>query len=135
MWAILGGWMCGYAMSILTTVALTYLCIQPQVLKVVQKYLDIPGLMLAVPISILTGVSWTMLGMMFGSLYLIGDFDQRPGALGAPSWEFLFIIGAMAWLPVPIMFLFSRRLWWIWIGLALAFVGLFGWLMPLLAER
>jgi hypothetical protein len=44
-------------------------------------------------------------------------------------------MAALSFLPVPIMFLFSRRLWWIWVGMALAFVGLFGWAMPLLAER
>jgi hypothetical protein len=135
MWAVMGGWMCGYGMSILSTFALTYLCVQPQVLKVVQKYLDIPGLMFAVPISILTGFGWTMIGMLLGSLYLLGDFDQRAGALGARSWEFLFIIAAMAWIPVPIMFLFSRRLWWMWIGMAFSFIGMFGWLMPVLAEQ
>ena len=125
----------GYLMSVLTTVALTYLCMQPNVLKVVQKYLDIPGMMLAIPFSIGSGFTWTMIGMLLGSGYELGGFDERPGFLGAPSWHFLFIMAALAWLPVPILFLFSRRFWWIWIGMALSFVGLFGWAMPLLAER
>jgi len=135
MWAVMGGWMCGYAMSIVTTFALTYLCIQPQVLKVLHKYLDIPGLMFAVPISILTAFGWTMVGMMLGSLYVLGDFEDRAGALGAPSWEYLFIIAALAWIPVPIMFLFFRSMWWMWVGTALCFLVLFGWLMPVLAEQ
>ena len=135
MFAILAGWMCGYAMSVLSTFALTYICIQPSVLRVVQKYLDVPGMMLAIPFSLLTGFGWTMIGMLLGSAYVLGDFDSRAGGLGAPSWEFLLIIGAVAWLPVPILFLFSQRYWWMWVGMSLCFVALFGWAMPVLAER
>ncbi len=127
--------MMGYLMSVLTTIALTYLCIQPNVLRVIQKYLDIPGMMLAVPFSIGSGFTWTMIGMLLGSLYQLGGFEDTAGALGAPSWQFLFIMAAMAWLPVPVLFLFSRRYWWIWVGRSLSFVGLFGWAMPWLAER
>lgn len=133
--AILSGWMLGYAMSVLSTVALTYLCIQPNVLRAVQKYLDIPGMMLAIPFSIGTGFVWTMIGMLLGSLYTVGRFEDTEGFLWAPSWTFLFIIASLAFLPIPLLFLFSRRFWWIWIGMSLSFVGLFGWLMPVLAER
>jgi len=133
--AVLGGWMAGYAMAILSTFALTYLAIQPVPQKAIQKYLDVPGVLLAVPFSIGTGITWTMLGLMFGSLYEIGNFDEKPGALGAPSWVFLLFIAALAWLPLPILFLFSRRFWWLWLGMSLSFLGLFGWLMPLAAER
>ena len=133
--AVFGGWMCGYVMSVLSTVALTYLCIQPNVLKGIQKYLDVPGMLLAVPFSIGTGMVWTLVGMMLGAFYKVGDFPEREGAVFAPSWEFLLIIGSVAWLPVPILFLFSRGYWWIWSGMSLAFILLFGWVMPFLAER
>ncbi len=133
--AILGGWMCGYVMAILSTLALTYLAIQPGPQEAIKKYLDVPGVLLAVPFSIGTGVTWTMGGMLLGSFYKLGHFDEKPGALGAPSWVFLLFIAAVAWLPMPILFLFSRRFWWMWVGMSLSFVGLFGWLMPVLAER
>ncbi len=122
-------------MAILSTFALTYLAIQPGPQKAIQKYLDVPGMLLAVPISIGTGVLWTMAGMLFGAAYKIGEFEDRPGALGAPSWVWLLMIVSLAWLPVPILVLFSRRFWWLWLGMSLSFVGLFGWLMPVLAER
>ncbi len=127
--------MVGYAMAILSTFALTYLCIQPSLLKGIQKYLDVPGMLLAIPFSIGTGVVWTMTGMLLGSFYELGGFDEKPGALGAPSWAFVLILGAVAWLPLPILFLFSRRFWWLWAGMSVSFLGLFGWLMPVLAER
>lgn len=127
--------MAGYAMAILSTFALTYLCIQPGPQKAIQKYLDVPGMLLAVPFSIGTGVVWTMAGMLLGSFYKLGGFEDMPGALGAPSWVFLLIVGALAWFPLPVLFLFSRKFWWLWIGMSLSFIGLFGWLMPVLAER
>jgi hypothetical protein len=132
--AVLGGWMMGYAMAIVSTISLTYLAIQPSVHKFIQKYLDIPGLMFAVPLSIGTAFMWTMIGMMLGSLYELGNFKDEPGIAGAPSWVFLFIISALAWLPLPVLYLFSRRFWWMWVGTSLCFIGLFGWAMPILAE-
>lgn len=133
--AVLGGWMAGYAMATLSTFALTYLCVQPAPQQVIQRYLDVPGMLLAVPFSIGTGVVWTMIGMLLGSVYKVGGFMDTPGALGAPSWTFLFIMGSVAFLPIPPLLLFARRYWWIWVGMSLSFLGLFGWLMPVLAER
>ena len=127
--------MAGYAMAILSTFALTYLAIQPNLLKFIQKYLDIPGLMLAVPFSIGTGVIWTMFGMLFGSAYKLGGFDETDGFAGAPSWVWLMIIASLAWLPIPVLWLISRRHWWLWLGMSLSFIGCFGWLMPLMAEQ
>jgi len=127
--------MAGYAMAILSTFALTYLAIQPGPQKAIQKYLDVPGMLLAVPISIGTGVIWTMIGLVMGSFYEVGSFDERPGALLAPSWVFLLIVGAFAWFPLPVLWLVSRKFWWLWLGMSLSFLVLFGWLMPVAAER
>jgi hypothetical protein len=44
-------------------------------------------------------------------------------------------MGVLALLPLPVLVVLSGRLWWLWLTMALAFAGLFGWLMPLLAER
>jgi len=44
-------------------------------------------------------------------------------------------MAALAWIPVPVMFMFFRSFWWMWVGTALCFLGLFGWLMPVLAEQ
>lgn len=135
--AVVGGWAAGYAMAILSTFALTYLALQPGPQKFVQNWIDpgVPGFLLAVPISIGTTVMWTMAGLMLASAYVLGGFEDKPGALGAPSWQFLFIMAALAFLPIPVLIALSRRLWWLWLSMSMAFVGLFGWLMPLLAER
>jgi hypothetical protein len=124
-------------MAILSTFALTYLAFQPGPQKFVQTRIDpgVPGLLLAVPISIGTTVIWTMAGLVLASAYVLGGFEDRPGAFGAPSWQFALSMGVLALLPLPVLVVLSGRLWWLWLTMALAFAGLFGWLMPLLAER
>ncbi|WP_322796168.1 hypothetical protein [Tepidiforma sp.] len=134
---IIAGWAAGYAMAILSTFALTYIAVQPALQKHVQRIFDpeVPGALLAVPISIGTGVIWTMLGLILASLYILGDFADMQPALGSPSGPWLLLMAALAWLPVPVLWLISRRLWWLWLSMSVSFVGLFGWAMPLLGER
>jgi hypothetical protein len=136
--AVLGGWMCGYAMAILSTFALTYLAVQPGLVeKYAHRYFgpEMPGMLLAVPISIGTGVLWTMAGLILASAYVLGGFKEMPGALGAPSWQWLTIMVTLAVLPLPPLLLIAGRMWWLWITMSVSFAGLFGWLMPLAAER
>ncbi len=135
--AVLGGWMAGYAMAILSTLALTYLLIQPGFDRFAHRFFgpEMPGVLLAVPISIGTGVLWTMAGLILASAYVLGGFEDQPGALGAPSWQWLMIMSTLAFLPILPLILLSARLWWVWLTLTLSFVAAFGWLMPLAAER
>jgi len=135
--AVIGGWAAGYVMAILSTFALTYLAFQPGPQKLVQRRIDpaVPGLLLAVPISIGTTLIWTMAGLVLASAYVLGGFEDKPGALGAPSWQFALIMAILALLPLPVLAVLSSRLWWLWLTMSLAFAGLFGWMMPLLAER
>lgn len=135
--AVLGGWMCGYAMAIMSTLALTYLLIQPGFDRFAQRFFgpEMPGVLLAVPISIGTGVIWTMIGLMLASAYVLGGFDELPGALGAPSWQWMMIMVIFSLLPIAPLMVLSSRLWWVWVTMSVSFAGLFGWLMPLAAER
>lgn len=136
-YTVLAGWAMGNAMAIISTFALTYIAVQPGAQRFVQKVFDpeVPGWLLAVPISIGTGVLWSMTGLVLASIYILGGFAEMTPALGAPSGPWLLLMAAIAWLPVPILWLISRRLWWMWLGMSLVFVGLFGWAMPLLGER
>lgn len=135
--AVIGGWVAGYAMAVLSTIALTYLAMRPGAARFVGRWLavDVSKTLVAIPIFVGTTLGWTMAGLIFGSAYKVGGFDTKPGALGAPSWVFVLIIVAIAWLPLPILLMLGRRYWWLWCSMSLAFVGLFGWLMPVLAER
>jgi hypothetical protein len=135
--AVFAGWFAGYVMGVLTTVCLAIVVARMRDTGFVERWAarDVPGVMLAVPLFTGAALGWGMVGLLLGSLYEVGGFEEKPGALGAPSWVFLLLVGALAWLPLPILVLVWRRYWWMWAGLAASFVALFGWAMPLLAER
>jgi hypothetical protein len=71
---------------------------------------------------------------VIATVYELADLGDEPGALGSPSAPFLVGIGALALMPLPLLLIAWRRYWWLWAALAGAFFGLFGWLMPILAE-
>ncbi len=136
--AVLAGWAAGYAMAIITTIALVFLALRlTDDGGMLDRWVarEVPRPILAVPIFLGATLLWTMAGLVFGSLYEVGNFAARPGALGSPGWPFLLIVAAVAWFPLPPLLIFARRFWALWCGLTLAFIALFGWLLPLLAAR
>ncbi|MGH2632659.1 MAG: hypothetical protein ACRDG3_04545 [Tepidiformaceae bacterium] len=136
--AIIAGWVAGYVMALASTGVLVFLTVR---LSGEGELLDrwvsreVPRPLLAVPIFLGTTLLWTMMGLVLGSIYEVGGFADKPGVLGAPSWVFLLLVAAVAWLPLPPLVIFARRFWPLWCGMALMFIALFGWLMPLLAAR
>ncbi len=134
--AVIAGWLLGYAMAIASTAALTFLVTRQRDASILSRWFspDVPGALLAVPISIGTTLGWTMIGLVLGSLYEVGDFEGRRDILGSPSGVFTLIILALAWFPLPPLVIFFRRYWWVWLAMSLLFVVLFGWAMPLLAS-
>jgi len=136
--AVIAGWVAGYAMGMVSTVALVFLTLRlsgdgEALDRLVSR--EVPRPLLVVPIFLGTTILWTIVGLVLGLIYDVGDFAHKPGALGAPSWVFLLLVAAVAWLPLPPLVIFGRRFWRLWCGMAVLFVGLFGWLMPLLAAR
>ena len=94
-----------------------------------------PRPLLVVPIFPLVALLWTIAGLVLASIYELGDLGAKPDGLGSPSWPFTLIVAALAILPLPPLVVFARRYWWLWCGMSALFLGLFGWVMPLLAER
>ena len=133
----MAGWAAGYAMAILSTAAFIYLLVKIPDPAIFQRWLGegSPTLLVAVPASIGTFIAWTMAGLVIGSVYEVTDAGAQVNVLGSPSAPFLIGIAALALIPVPMLSLFWPRHWWLWCGMALAFLGLFGWLMPIFAER
>lgn len=134
---VIAGWTAGYAMSLVSTFALTLLLVEASGSPLIKRYTngEMSPWLLAVPMSIGAFLVWTMIGLILGSLYKVGGLADHPGALGAPSAPFLLGIAAVALMPLPLLLLFFRKQWWIWCGLSASFVVLFGWLMPLMAQR
>lgn len=135
--AVMAGWAAGYAMSLVVTIALTYIAFQVRTTGVFDRFLDpeVPSAMFAVPISIGTLIIWTMIGLMIGSAYELGNLREQPAMLGSPSGPFAVAMVIIAFLPIPPLLVLFRRWWWLWLTQSVSFALLFGWLMPLLAER
>ena len=90
---------------------------------------------LAVLGSVGTVFAWTMAGMVLGSAYEVLELRNTGGVLFAPSAVFLIAMAAFALMPLPFLLLVWPRSWWLFVAMSLGFAGLFGWTMPLLAER
>ncbi|MFN0146950.1 MAG: hypothetical protein ACKVT1_10585 [Dehalococcoidia bacterium] len=134
--ALIAGWVAGYAMALLSTAALTYVFTRRR-FAVAQRWLGEgtnPAL-IAVPVSIGTFVAWTMAGLVIAVIYEEAGLASQPGLFGSPSAPFLAGVSVIAIMPLPLLTLLWRDQWWLWTGMSAAFLGLFGWLMPLLAEQ
>jgi len=92
-----------------------------------------------VMLSLVVGLppAWAIFGAIAGALYNLA-VDASPGAgLGSSSSIFtLAIICLTVLLMLPAVFLIIRRKQpgWLFFTINLIFVGLFGWLLPLLAH-
>jgi hypothetical protein len=134
---VFSGFVMGYAMSLVFTALAAVMVVRarsrlPSLAKAIAPNLSV--VMLAVPISILAFLLWTMIGLILGLLYR-GALDHLSGAgLGSPNWPFTLgvILFTLAFLAV-ILYAW-RRLPWQVLVMAVMFLGLFGWAMPYLAE-
>lgn len=135
--AVIGGWVAGYVMAMVSTVALTAIVIRMRDVAAIERVIarDVPGMMLAVPISIGTTVIWTFVGVSLGILFEVANLADSGGGFGSPSLSFtsVIVIVAAAAAILPAMLWTSR--WWLWVTLGVAFALSFGWLMPWLATR
>ena len=134
--AVIAGWIAGYAMAILTTFALTFLAVKSPDLGAMKRWFpEMNPLLIAIPASILTTLTWTMAGLGFASAYELLDLGTKNAALGAPSGPFLIGIAAIGLMPLPFLLLVLRRFWYIWLVMSLSFIGIFGWFMPIMARE
>ncbi len=135
--AVMAGWAAGYAMSLIATAALTYLAFQVRSTGIFDRFIDpeVPSALFTIPISIGTLVVWTMIGLMLGSAYEMGNLGEQRALLGSPSGPFAVAMVIVGFLPIPPLLVLFRQWWWLWLSQSVSFALLFGWAMPLLAER
>jgi hypothetical protein len=135
--AVIAGWVCGYSMSILSTFALVYLGWRATDMGIFARWFPEGTSMLALAVlgSVGTFFIWTMAGMILGSAYEVLELKTSRGILFAPSAAFLIGMTAFALMPLPFLALVWPRSWWLWVAMSAAFLALFGWTMPILAER
>jgi hypothetical protein len=133
---VLAGVVCGYALALVSAplVAVALLRLRSRVrflsIAVPQR---VPVAALSVVLLWFTFLLWTALGMVFG-LALLGFEDRvSEGGLGSPNLAFtLFVVfwSMVAFAPVAILSKPARRYV---LAAAVAFAGVFGWLLPHLA--
>lgn len=135
--AIIAGWMAGYVMAIVSTLALTYLAFVGRESRLVSRWLEggASPLLLAVPLSVGTFLGWTMFGLLAGSAYHMAGWRDDSLALGLAPPVFLIAMAALAVMPLPLLLIFWPRRWWLFASQSAAFLLCFGWLMPALASR
>jgi hypothetical protein len=134
---VLAGFVCGYILALVSAPLVAFAVVRlraqaPVLARAVPE--QVPVAALAVVLFWFTFLLWTALGMVFG-LILMGLEDRAPeGGLGSPSLAFTLLVvawSALAFAPVAVLLKAARRYV---IGGAAAFLGIFGWLMPYLAE-
>lgn len=134
---VLAGWFAGYSVAISTTVVLTYLAMRVRSGGLVGRVFaqEMPGALLAVPISIGNALLWTLIGLGLGAIYQVGNLDSTSNGLGSPSVGFTVGMVAMAAAPLIVLSVLWPRDWWAWLLGCGSFAAAFGWMLPHLAGR
>ena len=94
----------------------------------------VSSMTLVMGIVVLSYPTWAVFGAAMGLLYRASAGTDPSGALGSPNIAFtaaVVIAAAILWVPPAILL---RRVMLGVVALAVTFMGVFGWLMPLLAE-
>ena len=89
----------------------------------------------SVLLPLMVMAAWGVIGSVVGLLYIASEEVFPENGLGSPNR--VFTIGVLIFTVNALMLslLLVRRMnWWEGYGLALAFLGIFGWLMPWLAD-
>ncbi len=134
---VFAGFVVGYAYSLLFSAFVAVMTISarsrvPYLAKAIAPNISV--VMLAVPVSILAFLGWTLVGMILGLLYRVAADNLGGGGLGSPNWPFTLAV-LLAGCALLIVVLYGwRRLPWQASILTVTFVALFGWAMPYLAK-
>ena len=134
---LFSGFVVGYAFSLLFTAVAAVMIIEarsdlPYLAKAIAP--NISAIQFAVPVSLLAFLWWTLAGLLLGFLYRAARLNLAGGGLGSPNWPFTLavLLAAIAFLGV--VYYGWRRVRRSVFLTTVAFVGMFGWGMPHLAE-
>jgi hypothetical protein len=137
---VLAGLICGLLMGSVYLVALIYIFFTNRDLyDRLGKRLPqgIPPVLIMLSVVVGLPPAWCIVGVIAGALYNIA-INASPGSgLGSSNSIFtVAIIGLTALLMLPALFLIIKRRKWGWpfFAINLIFAGIFGWVLPLLAN-
>jgi len=131
------GFVVGYAFSLLFTAVAAVMVVGardqvPFLSRAIAP--NISAVQLAVPISLMAFVAWTLVGLLLGLAYRAARLNLVGGGLGSPNWPFTLGVLAATAAFLAVVYYGWRRLPRPALLLAAAFASLFGWGMPHLAE-
>ena len=78
--------------------------------------------------------AWALLGAIAGLFYRLADESSPNARLGSSNSAFTVGILCLAALVTLILLLTRKRLVWLSLAMTVAFAGIFGWILPLLAS-
>ena len=134
---VFSGFVVGYAFSLLFTAVAAVMVIEarsqvPYLAKAIAP--NISAVQLAVPISLLAFLVWTLLGLLLGLTYRAARLNLTGGGLGSPNWPFTLAVLMATVAFLAVVYYAWRRLPRRVLLTAMAFAGMFGWGMPHLAK-
>ena len=134
---ILAGVVCGLAMgTIFLGVAIYVLMsnrdIYDRLSRSLPQGITPTVVMLGLVISVPPG--WVFLGAIAGLAYRLVDESLPDAGLGSSNFVFTVAVLCLSALSILIVFLTRKRLVRLGLFINISFAGLFGWLLPLLAN-
>ncbi len=134
---VFAGFVVGYAFSLLFTAVAAVMVIKarsevPYLSKAIAP--NINAVQLAVPISLLAFLAWTLVGLGLGAAYRAARLNLAGGGLGSPNWPFTLAVLLATAAFLAVVYYAWRRVRLPVLLTAMAFAGMFGWGMPHLAE-
>lgn len=134
---VFSGFVVGYAFSLLFTGVTAILIIEargrvPFLSRAIAP--NISAIQLAVPISLLAFLWWTLAGLLLGLVYRAARLNLEGGGLGSPNWPFTLGVTLATAVFLAVVYYAWRNLRWQIIVMAVAFAAMFGWGMPHMAE-
>jgi LPXTG-motif cell wall-anchored protein len=78
--------------------------------------------------------SWALFGVIAGLLYRLADESSPNAGLGSSNFTFTLAILCFSALVTLILLFIRKRLVWLGLITTIAFAGIFGWLLPMLAS-
>jgi hypothetical protein len=134
---VFSGFVCGFALSIITTPAFALWVLKARdEVPFIRNALP-PGMsltLLSIPISSFFFLLWTGLGLILGMLLFAANNAHPNGGLGSPNLLYTLMVlvsAVIIFMPFYVLIPSARRLV---IFLDLTYVALFGWATPLLAH-
>lgn len=76
---------------------------------------------------------WGLLGGIAGLLYRLADESSPNAGLGSPNYTFTLAVLCFSALVTLILLFIRKRLGWLALIATIAFAGIFGWGLPVLA--